>query len=189
MPMHDDDREVRAALFDSVTVVDEVSAQMRALEFEPVIDFTTFFAEWAARDDDLVVHLFPRAGRDDQWTQGYFIPRCRRCRREVRVERDEAGRVVDARACSCGHRGLIYIPGRREQPSPVHFPGSIHDLVKAAADHVWEGSLAIERVDELGALALQFQQAARINEELRRPMLERFFARLDERLEATRDLR
>ena len=121
----------------------------------PVTNFSTHFAEYMTRENDLLVHFFPRDGEKDTWEDGRYINRCRNCRAEV-----PEGRVGGQRACDrCGHVGLLYLPGRREQASEIKFPEGMHDLLKAAADKVWMGDVAIESVEELGAWVIQFQNA------------------------------
>lgn len=155
-----------------------------------ITNYSSFFAEWLIMEDDLVVHLFPRAGADDVWREGMYIPRCRNCDRE---------RTSLKGACECGHSGLKYIPGRQEEKYNVQFPSGMRGIVEAAVDKVWGGTAAIESTHELmertanevgapvendiGAFAIQFQKAWSGNPAPAMSMMERFFDAVDEGLD------
>jgi len=121
----------------------------------PVTDFSTFFAEHTTRDSDVIIHFFPRAGEGDQWTAGHYLNRCQKCRRELSNEE-----MTDKKPCpECGSIGRVYVPGRRESKAEVAFDDGIRDLIKKAVDSTWEGDVAIEQVEELGAFVVQLQGA------------------------------
>jgi hypothetical protein len=162
--------------------------QASPIDLTVCTNYSTFFAEWMVRDDDVLVHLFPRAGRADEWQDGHYIARCRKCDREVRDT---------ARPCSCGHKGLRYIPGRREiGRTDARFPTDMQDRLTRAVDRVWLGSVAIESTRDImvktandtgaspdrdiGAWVLQLQGAAGAVDEL---AVERLFDSIDQELE------
>jgi len=126
------------------------------LEMERVTDLPFLFAEYNVKKGDVLLHLFPRDGSNDQWTDGHYINRCRGCRSEVPMPRTQR----ELRPCPrCGHTGLVYIPGRSEEASKVAFPANARDLIKKAVDAVWMGDVAIELVPELRAYVVQIQGA------------------------------
>lgn len=179
--------DAKSALYDALGQHSFDNQSFRPRDLSPVTNFSTFFGEWEVKEEDILIHLFPRAGAEDRWTDGHYIPRCRRCRREAQVlEHSSEGAILRVSPCSCGHRGLIYIPGRREARSEkTNFPLDVATRIKQAADHVWEGELALEFVEELGAWVAQLQRAGSLKEDLRLSMLGWFFHRLDELLETT----
>lgn len=126
------------------------------LEMEKIVDLPSLFAKYSVKEADVLIHLFPRAGLDDQWTEGHYINRCRSCRAEVPMPRSR----LELRPCPrCRHTGLVYVPGRSEEASKVTFPPNVRDLIKRAVDAVWMGDVAIELVPELGAYVVQVQRA------------------------------
>jgi len=140
-----------------------------------VDNYSTFFAEYEKRDRDLLVHFFPRAGTEDKWSFGHYLPKCRSCgaaRPEVQTSRTTPCQ-------NCGHVGLIYIPGRAEVKVEAFFPASISALLKDAVDAVWDGEVAIDPVDELGAIVVQIQGAGTIPDDKVGGMLETMCDRLD----------
>lgn len=125
-------------------------------EMEKITDLPFIFAEYCIKEEDVLLHLFPRAGSDDQWVDGHYTNRCRSCRAEVPMPRSQR----ELRPCPrCGHSGLIYIPGRSEEASKLAFPGGVEDLIKKAVNTIWMGDAAVEVVPELGAYVVQFQRA------------------------------
>jgi len=126
------------------------------VEFVRVENFPHLFAEYDIRESDVLVHLFPRGGIDDQWTNGHYINRCHNCKSEVPMP----SKPSELKPCpKCGHTGLIYVPGRVEEKADVAFPANAQDMIKEAVDEVWMGGVAIDEVPELGAFALQLQSA------------------------------
>ena len=123
------------------------------LEFNRISDYPQFFVEWVQRDSTHIVHLFPRASAEDEWTSGHYINRCAQCRTELPLE--HAGKKPCSR---CGYTGLIYVPGRVEYQSRISFPhADVMTAVKSALDKSFLGNVAVEHIPEIGALALQFQ--------------------------------
>jgi hypothetical protein len=123
---------------------------------ERVEDLPYLFAEYQTKGGDVLLHLFPRAGANDQWTDGHYINRCRSCRSEVPMPKSQR----ELRPCHrCKHTGLVYIPGRGEEASKVAFPANARDIIKEAVDTTWMGDVAIELVQELGAYVVQLQKA------------------------------
>jgi hypothetical protein len=134
MPMPDwakkEDREGLGQLLKDASP----GGSFKVLEFNRVSDYPRFFAEWVQRDDTHIVHLFPRANAEDQWTMGHYVNRCAQCRSEVPMN----------------------IAGKK--PCPVNFPhADVMTAVKSALDKSFLGNVAVENIPEIGALALQFQ--------------------------------
>ena len=128
----------------------------KPLEMRKITDLPFLFAEYSTKENDVLIHLFARAGLSDQWTEGHYINRCRSCRLEVPMPKNQQ----ELRPCPrCGHSGLIYIPGRSEEASKVTFPANMRDLIKKAVDTVWMGDVAVELVPELEAYVVQVQGA------------------------------
>lgn len=152
MPMPEWADEAKGELQQALSAA---SAPFKVKEMEPITDFSTHFAEYFAQGDDFVVHLFPRNGSGDRWEEGHYIPRCRSCRSEISLPKGN-----QLKPCPrCGHAGLVYIPGRKEEKATVVFPGDMRDRILKAADANWMGDVAIDLVVELGAYAVQFQGA------------------------------
>lgn len=110
-------------------MLDGTAARAGAIQFVPVTNFSSHFAEWTFRGSDLLVHLFPRTSLGDAWTP-------------TRYDAEDN-----------------YIPARREEKATVAFPGDMRDRILAAVDKTWMGDVAIDLVHELGAYAVQFQDA------------------------------
>jgi DNA-directed RNA polymerase subunit RPC12/RpoP len=149
-----------------------------ALSLEPVTDYSTFFAEWERRDTDILIHLFPRNGADDKWEDGHYLPICRECRYDMSREDAEQGKACPR----CNHKGLVYVPGTREQQAAIAFPGTVKEHVEKAMDDAWLGDFALDLIPELGAVAVQVQDAALTDAALSQ-LLEKFFDSLDGRLD------
>jgi hypothetical protein len=153
MPMPDwakkEDREGLGQLLKDASP----GGSFKVLEFNRVSDYPRFFAEWVQRDDTHIVHLFPRANAEDQWTMGHYVNRCAQCRSEVPMN------IAGKKPCPrCGYTGLVYVPGRVEGQAPVNFPhADVMTAVKSALDKSFLGNVAVENIPEIGALALQFQ--------------------------------
>lgn len=106
---------------------EKAGASIRQLT--PVTDFSTHFAEYEIKGNDVLVHLFPRGGNEDRWYPESY------------------------------NAEGTYIPGRREVKASVSFPKDAAARIKAAVDAMWQGSVAVEEVPELGAFVVQFQGA------------------------------
>lgn len=154
----------------------DADMKFRPLDFHRVDSHSKFFAEWVARDNTLLVHLFPRNGRNDNWEMGHYTDRCRFC--QTAVPKTPDGTFVSCP--NCGRTGLLYIPGRVEAKGSVSFPSTVKDLVKAAADEVWMGTIAVDQVPELGAVAVQFQDTPDTPDSV--TMLGSFFLAFEEAL-------
>jgi hypothetical protein len=100
---------------------------VKAIALTPITNFSTLFAEWMAKEDDILVHLFPRAGEGDVWHSGSY---------------DRHG---------------DYEPARREEKSSFEFPEDMRELISRAADKAWLGDVAVDYIPELVAYAVQFQ--------------------------------
>jgi predicted RNA-binding Zn-ribbon protein involved in translation (DUF1610 family) len=155
-----------------------VAGGFEVMDLNKVTNYSTFFAEWIVKDDTVLVHLFPRAGAEDKWEEGRYLPQCRACRSQVPVDLAQSRKPCP----SCGHVGLVYIPGNREMKSETKFPKDVLTKVNTAADAAWMAGVAIEYVKELGAVAVQFQEAE-LPDKTMLDMLERFFDGLDNQLE------
>jgi len=121
--------EAREQMFQAHGNLDYTNAGVKRREFEVVHHFSTHFAEYAIKEGDLLVHLFPRSGSDDKYYPASYDPK------------------------------KNYIPGRLEEKATVVFPGDMSERIKKAADKVWQGSVAIDLTPELGSYAVQFQDA------------------------------
>lgn len=117
-----------AKIYEGIDYGKSEGAAVRKLVF--VDSFTSHFAEFEIKKDDLLVHLFPRRGDGDRWypasydNKGAYRP----ARREIKVE-----------GCA--------------------FPDDMSYRIQKASDYMWQGSVAIELVPELGAYVVQFQGA------------------------------
>jgi len=142
-----------------ISVVAEKTADrvsIKPVEFEKLDDYQNLFAEFGVREGDVILHLFPRDGADDQWVEGHYVNLCRSCKKGVPAPRS----VSKLSPCpACGHTGLVYVPGRVEEKAEAAFPVNMRDLIKEAMDRVWMGDVAVEEVPELGAYAVQMQSA------------------------------
>lgn len=133
------------------------SARFEVEKLKPIVAFSTFFAEFEIKEEDLILHLFPRAGEDDKWEEGKYIDLCRNCKSRVPMPTKHS----ELKPCErCGHTGLVYTPGRQEVGTDIVFPKNMGDIIKAAVDKRWMGGVAIELVEELGAYVVQFQRAS-----------------------------
>ena len=152
--------------------------------------YSTLFAEWIIKENDIVMHLFPRLGSDDLWTDGHYINRCRRCDKE---------RPDMSKPCECGHKGLRFVPGRQEEATSAKFPEDMFARITASLDKCWAGSAAVESTKtlfkhtdselspppekDLGAWVIQFQGAWSGNEKATCDLIDKFLDALDASLD------
>jgi len=130
MPVPEWAKDASSQLSKAYEGVDHSKSKTIVRDLSPVDTFSTHFAEYEVKKNDLLVHLFPRNGRKDRWYPESY---------------NDSG---------------TYVPGRREVKSKdCAFPMDMTDKIKKAADNVWQGSVAIEEVPELGAYVAQFQDA------------------------------
>jgi DNA-directed RNA polymerase subunit RPC12/RpoP len=128
------------------------------VEQRPIDAFTTFFADWELKGDDVLFHFYPRAGAEDKWTTGHYEPHCASCGASVDVPKTRR----ELKPCPrCSHTGLRYIPGRTEQPGlTAEFPSDMKERLKKAVDNLWMGEVAIDYVPELKSFVVQLQKAS-----------------------------
>jgi DNA-directed RNA polymerase subunit RPC12/RpoP len=137
----------------SKTVPSESS--LTPLTFRAITEFSTHFAEWGIRENDVLIHFFPRDGKDDSWEEGYYLPKCKRCKAPVPEEIAQNNKPCP----SCGHMGLIYVPGRKEAKTALSSLNEAEPMLKKAIDAAWMGDAAVEFMPELGAWVVQLQGA------------------------------
>lgn len=129
MPMPEWATEAKKQMFEAHSKIDYDKTGARPRALTALTGFSTHFAEYELKGDDILVHLFPRGGSEDRWyPETYENGEYRPARREVKVEN-------------------------------VSFPDDVEKKAKDAVDQVWNGSVCIETVPELGALVVQFQNA------------------------------
>ena len=179
MPVPEWTSDLHEKMFEKNKGLPETSSLIH-LDLNAITCFSTHFAEWLFREEDVLVHLFPRAGRDDPWTDGHYLPKCHRCHAEVPMEIAQAKKPCP----KCSSMGLVYVPGRREAKADCRFPDGIKDIIKAAVDAMWMGDAAIDEVTELGAWVVQFQSAKNTAQTLGgKAFVDKFCEALDQRLE------
>jgi hypothetical protein len=145
------------------------------VQLEPVLNYTTFFAEWCQKGSTILVHLFPRAGVEDQWTFAHYINKCRNCRAELKNVKSPCPRGCKRNV------GPLFTPARREiAVEGLVFPFNMSLFIRDAANVVWKKGVATDDVPELAAIIVQFQE---VGEET--PELGTFFDYLDARLDAS----
>lgn len=156
MPVPGWAKEAREQMFKEHEKIDYAKAGARPRDLKPIEAFSTHFAEYEVKGNDVLVHLFPRGDENDRWypeeyKDGKYYP----ARREVKVE------------------GVV-------------FPDDVEKRVKDAVDKVWQGSVCIEMVPELGAIVVQFQNAKTTAEVLGvSKFVDKFCEELDSSLEST----
>ena len=129
MPVPEWAAEAREQMFSAHGKINYEKSGAAPRVLTAVTGFTTHFAEFEVKGRDVLVHLFPRGGESDRWYPETY----------------KEGK---------------YLPARREvKIENVEFPDGIEDKIKKAADSMWQGSVAIEKVPELGAAVVQFQNA------------------------------
>lgn len=135
--------------------VDHSKSKTFVRDLTPVDIFSSHFAEYEIKKNDLLIHLFPRKGKEDRWYPESY---------------NDKG---------------VYIPGRREvKAENCSFPTDMRDRIKKASDSIWQGSVAIEAVPELGAFVVQFQNAKNTAAILgKEKFVDRFCEGIDEALE------
>lgn len=106
------------------------------LKIEPVNqqivdEFSTHFAAYFKRGNDLLVHLYPRNGGDDVAYAGKYL------------------------------EGNKYRPARLERPDLAKWPQvDMKQAIFGAADKVWQGDVAIVEEETTGVWTVQFQNAS-----------------------------
>lgn len=131
------------------------------VEWERIHDLPNLFAEYGVKENDVLLHIFPRAGLEDKWHDGHYINRCHSCHNEVPIPDDPKS---IKRCPRCGHTGLDYVPGRAEAKPEISFLKKekwqgVVDLIKRAVDGAWMGTAAVEIVPEMEAFVVQLQRA------------------------------
>jgi len=108
--------EARDQMFDGHQALDYENAEVKKRDL-PVVDcFGNLFAEYELRENDLLVHVFPRGGGEDRYWP-----------------------------CEYKKDGT-YIPSRLEETvEGIAFPNDIVNKVKAAADKLWQGDIAVDK--------------------------------------------
>jgi hypothetical protein len=139
-------------------MVDILSKPIPEMEEHPdmdvIEDYPHLFAEYMVKANDVLLHIFPRNGMNDRWTDGHYINRCKNCHSEVPTPPTKNS----MKPChKCGHSGLIYIPGRAEELREIGM--DITPKIKQAVDTAWMGDAAVEVYPEIGAYVVQFQGA------------------------------
>lgn len=156
-------------------------------DFELVDHFTTLFAQWSLKDQgrNVVVQLFPRAGAEDRFFEGYTKPNCGSCGRPL-TRKPSPIRPQGVLSCStCARRKeqsrIVIVPGRLERPvEGLSFPKDTAEAVITSADVVWSGDvLGPVYLEELAAFVVKFLEAGSAAETL----VDQFLRQLDERLE------
>jgi DNA-directed RNA polymerase subunit RPC12/RpoP len=182
MPVPEWAGELREKMFEKAKGLPDTSTLI-TLDMNAITCFSTLFAEWFVREGDVLLHLFPRNGQQDQWTDGHYLPKCQRCHADVPLEIAKAKKPCP----QCSHLGLVYVPGRREAKADCRFPDNIRELIKEAVDAAWMGDAAIDEVQELGAWVVQFQSAKNTAVVLGgNKFVDKVCEELDKRLEARR---
>lgn len=126
-----------------------------AIEFHVVDFFDTFFGEWGFQGRHLLVHLFPRAGKEDVWYESRYV-----------------------------NHGRSYVPGRREFcPQGLSFPPDMEEIVKEASGLVTFGDVELDFVKELQAWAIRFCDAEPFEPWIEGGLLENFFIAVDRKLD------
>jgi hypothetical protein len=130
--------------------------QSGVVDLNPVTAFSSHFGEWAVQGPHILVHLFPRAGAADVWYPSRY-----------------------------SDDGKRYVPGRREiKPKGLAFPGTMTEIIQAAADAVTFGDVELDYVGELGAWAIRFRDVEPQEDWLKEGgLLEQFFTKIDEGLD------
>jgi hypothetical protein len=169
--------ESRTKLFDALS--SESNNQFRPVDLNRIEHYSTFFAEWKQEGSDIMIHLFPRAGAQDLWKDGHYIPRCKVCDRE-RDMKDLVG--TERRACQCGSHALIYIPGRVEDRPDIEFPEDMEARIETALSSTWMGDYWVDTVEELHAYYLHVLDAFSTDQQTFE-LLTKFFDSLDTELE------
>jgi len=178
---------------DSLSAMDEQlgqtmsQASYKLVELNKVLDFANIFGEWLRKEGDVILHLFPRGGKDDVWTEGHYIPRCLKCNTEIKAA---PGHVQPCPRC--GGTRLRYIPGRFETVSDLRFPDNMEAIIKVAMDRSWHGDYAVDKgtvigrdssdeevVVNLGSYAVQIQGAGSLPDKTLFEMINKIYTELD----------
>ena len=112
------DQFVKAAQGMGADVGRQDLGAMGVVQFTPMIYFDSYFGEWAKQDNNILVHLYPRAGGADVWYESRYSDNGRR-----------------------------YVPGRREfKPPGLAFPDNMQDVIEVAASKVTFGDVELSFV-------------------------------------------
>jgi DNA-directed RNA polymerase subunit RPC12/RpoP len=138
---------------------------------------STLFGRFESQEDDVLVQLFPRAGEEDTYFVGEYLPKCKGCGSEV-----PAQNKVYKKCRRCGHTGLVYVPGRLEQKvDGLDFPSNMESIIKQACHKIWSGEvMGPEFVPELGAWVLKFRMLGSVKWQ---DLLDQFFGYIDQALD------
>ena len=123
------------------------------MKFEPIVCFSTHFAEFSTRQGDILIHFFPRAGAVDEWYPGHYLPNCKNC--GCPVPRGQP------KCPKCGFYGRTYICGRLEKKGSTSFPEGTREAILSVLDQFWGGDVAIKYTEELDSYVVQLQKAER----------------------------
>lgn len=108
--------EARDQMFSGHQGLNYENAEVKKRDLPVVECFGNLFAEYELRENDLLVHVFPRGGGEDRYWP-----------------------------CEYKTDGT-YIPGRLEETvNGLAFPNDIVNKVKAAADKMWQGDIAVDK--------------------------------------------
>jgi hypothetical protein len=120
MPIPQWAKDAKDQMVEAHAAIDYSKGGLDVRDLNKVLDFSTLFAEYEEKSDTLLVHFFPRSGEGDR-----YYP----------AEVKEDGTRVPGRLELCFRE--------------IKFPEDMEDRIKKAADKVWLGDIAIERIKVL----------------------------------------
>jgi DNA-directed RNA polymerase subunit RPC12/RpoP len=152
VPAWAEDQRVKMLEMMASTKITEVDLNPNRLCL--VEGYSTHFLEFDARDDDFIIHVFPRGGADDRYFPGEYVNKCRNCGSEVPSPKT----MTAVNPCpKCGHTGLKYVPGRLETKNNLKFPDGIEKMIEESIGKAWLGDYVLEFVPELNSYAIQIK--------------------------------